>query len=137
MFEIPNFMAAQRKIRPKSTRFPRLTRGADLSKIPSRRNVSCSSSSTNASFFIIQLACELANCPHLSVTMKFSYAASAILGALAAASGADAASFNRIATVSRPSRGLAACAIWLICATYLHCTLAWSGFRLLRSTYWL
>lgn len=30
--------------------------------------------------------------------MKFSYAASAILGALAAASGADAASFNRIAT---------------------------------------
>lgn len=33
--------------------------------------------------------------------MKFSYAASAILGALAAASGADAASFNRIATVSR------------------------------------
>jgi len=43
----------------------------------------------------------------ISATMKFFFAASAILGALAAASGADAASFNRIATVSHsPSRGL-------------------------------
>ena len=128
MFEIPNVVAAQRKIRPKSTRFPRLMtrrRSPAAEKyLVSPRAAAAAAQTPHSSSPSLQV---LANCLHLSVAMKFSYAASAILGALAAASGADAASFNRIATVSRPSRGFGACAIWLICAAYLHCAVACSG----------
>ena len=137
MFEIPNFVAAQRKIRPNKHKIPSADTALIFRRSPAAETylvAAAAAQAPHSSSSSLLVNCKLppSICRDEVLLRRFCHPG-CTCRRFRCRCGLVQSHCHRKSPVAR----FGACAIWLICATYLHFTVAWSGFRLLRSTYWL